>query len=200
LKPKVVVFDLGKVLVDFDYGIAARRLAEKSAASADEVRAVIDQSPLLFRYESAQMTTQEFFTEVKARIGFGGDFDEFAAPFGDIFAELPEMIRLHAEVRARGVPTFILSNTNDIAVSHIRHRFPFFANFDGYILSYECSALKPHARIYEITEQRTGCRGAEILFLDDKPENVEAADQRGWQTICHASAAESGAKVRALLS
>jgi 2-haloacid dehalogenase len=200
LKPKVVVFDLGKVLVDFDYGIAARRLAEKSTANADEVRAVIDQTALLFRYESALMTTEEFFNEVKSRVGFRGDFEEFAAPFGDIFAELPEMISLHAEIRALGLPTFILSNTNDIAVSHIRRRFPFFVNFDGYILSYECGALKPHARIYEITEQRTGCRDAEILFLDDKPENVEAAAQRGWQTICHASAVESSAKVRALIS
>lgn len=199
MSPKVVVFDLGKVLVDFDYGLAARRLAENSTASAAEVRAVIDQTPLLFRYEEGQMTTQEFFTEVKARIGFRGGFEEFAAPFGDIFTELPEMTALHAELRARGVPTFILSNTNDIAISHIRRRFPFFANFDGYVLSYECAALKPHARIYEITEERTGCRGGEILFLDDKPENVEAAVPRGWQTICHVSAAESRARVRSLL-
>jgi 2-haloacid dehalogenase len=200
LKVKAVVFDLGKVLVDFDYGIAARRLAEKSSATSEQVRAVIDQSPLLFRYEGAQMTTQEFFAEVKAQISFRGGFEEFAAPFGDIFTELPEMIALHAEIRMRGLPTFILSNTNDIAISHIHRRFPFFANFDGYVLSYECAALKPHARIYEITEQRTGCLGAEILFLDDKPENVEAAAQRGWQTICHSSAVESSAKVRALIS
>ena len=200
MKPKVVVFDLGKVLVDFDYGIAARRLAENSSASAAEVRAVIDQTPLLFRYEGGQMTTQAFFTEVKSRIGFRGDFEAFAEPFGDIFTELPEMIALHAELRARDVPTFILSNTNDIAIAHIRRRFPFFANFDGYVLSYECAALKPHARIYEITEQRTGCQGAEILFLDDKPENVEAAAARGWLTICHVSAAESTAKVREILS
>ena len=199
MSPKVVVFDLGKVLVDFDYGLAAHRLAENSTASAAEVRAVIDQTPLLFRYEEGQMTTQEFFTEVKARIGFRGGFEEFAAPFGDIFTELPEMTALHAELRAGGVPTFILSNTNDIAISHIRHRFPFFTNFDGYVLSYECAALKPHARIYEITEERTGCRGGEILFLDDKPENVEAAVPRGWQTICHVSAAESRARVRSLL-
>ncbi len=199
MKVKAVVFDLGKVLVDFDYGLAARRLAEDSTVSAAEVRAVIDQTPLLFRYEGGQMTTQDFFSEVKARISFRSGFEEFAAPFGDIFTELPEMIALHAEIRARGLPTFILSNTNDIAISHIRRRFPFFANFDGYVLSYECAALKPHPRIYEITEQRTGCRAAEILFLDDKPENVEAAAQRGWQTICHASVAESSAKVRSLL-
>ena len=72
MKVKAVVFDLGKVLVDFDYGIAARKLAEKSVLAVDEVRALIDQSPLLFRYERAGMTTQEFFAEVRQRIGYTG--------------------------------------------------------------------------------------------------------------------------------
>lgn len=199
MKVKAVVFDLGKVLVDFDYGIAARTLAAKSSASAEEVRAIIDQTPLLFRYESTQMTTQEFFDEVRRRIGFRGNFDEFAASFGNIFTEIPEMTRLHAEIRRRGVPTFVLSNTNEIAVGHIRRNFPFFANFTDYIFSFEHGTLKPENRIYEITEQRTGCRGGEVLFLDDKPENVEAGTKRGWRTICHRAAQESAELVRDFL-
>jgi FMN phosphatase YigB (HAD superfamily) len=199
LKVKAVVFDLGKVLVDFDYGIAARTLAAKSTSSADEVRAVIDQTPLLFRYESTQMTTQEFFEEVRRRIRYRGDFDEFAASFGDIFTEIPAMTALHAEIRARQLPTFILSNTNEIAVGHIRRNFPFFADFADYIFSFEHGVLKPEDRIYEITEQRTGCRGSEILFLDDKPENVAAGAKRGWRTICHRTARESAELVRDFL-
>ena len=196
---KAVVFDLGKVLVDFDYGIAARTLARQSTQSAEAIRIIIDQSPLLFRYEGGGMTTEEFFSEVQKQIGFNGTFTEFAAAFGDIFTEMPAMTRLHAELRSHGVPTFILSNTNDIAIGHIRRNFPFFASFTDYIFSYEHAALKPHARIYEVTEQRTGCRGGEILFLDDKVENVAAAAARGWGTICHYSAEESTAKVRELI-
>ena len=109
------------------------------------------------------------------------------------------MTRLHAELRARAVPTFILSNTNDIAVGHIRRNFPFFAHFTGYIFSFEQGVLKPHQRIYEITEQHTGCRGGEILFLDDKPENTASAASCGWQVICHQSAAASIEQVRALV-
>lgn len=191
MKVRAVVFDLGKVLVDFDYGIAARTLARQSKASADEIRALIDQSPLLLRYESAQMTTQQFFTAVREQIGFEGRFEEFAAAFGDIFTEIPAMTQLHAELRERGFPTFILSNTNEIAVTHIRRNFPFFANFADYIFSYEHNVLKPQERIYEITEQCSGRRGPEIVFLDDKPENVEAAARRGWRTICHRSPEES---------
>jgi len=199
MKVKAIVFDLGKVLVDFDYGIGASKLSIQSKASADEIRALIDQSPLLFRYESAQMTTPQFFDEVRRQIGFRGAFTEFANSFADIFTEITAMTRLHAEVRALGLPSFILSNTNEIAIAHVRKNFPFFANFTGYVFSYEHAVLKPHERIYELTEQHCGYRGGEILFLDDKLENVAAAAKRGWQTVCHRVPEESAAKVRALL-
>jgi epoxide hydrolase-like predicted phosphatase len=200
LNINAVVFDLGKVLVDFDYGIAAQKLALQSKASAAEIQEVIDQSTLLFRYEAAKMTTPQFFEKVRRQIGFQGTFEEFTAAFADIFTEIPEMTRLQSEVRSAGLATFVLSNTNEIAITHVRRNFPFFARFNGYIFSYEHGVLKPHERIYEIAEQRIGSWGGEILFLDDKPENVKAAAARGWQTLCHRSPEESIATVRALLS
>jgi len=42
--PEVVVFDLGKVLLDFNYDIAIRRFAERSEAGIDEVRKLINSS------------------------------------------------------------------------------------------------------------------------------------------------------------
>jgi FMN phosphatase YigB (HAD superfamily) len=200
LKPRAIVFDLGKVLVDFDYGIAATRLAARSAKSAAEIRALIDQSPLLHRYEGGGMTTAEFFATVRETTGFAGTFEEFAAPFAEIFTEIPEMIALHDELQARGFPTFILSNTNDIAIAHVRRRFPFFNRVTGHVLSYEQSALKPHREIYEITERITGRRGAELLFIDDRAENVEAAAARGWRTICHVDPATTRLAVDQLLA
>jgi FMN phosphatase YigB (HAD superfamily) len=79
----------------------------------------------------------------------------------------------------------VLSNTNDLAVEHIRRTHPFFHGFDGYLLSYEVGVMKPHDRIYAATEQATGMVGADLLFIDDKPENIETALKRGWQGIIH---------------
>ena len=53
--PKAAVFDLGKVLVDFDYSIAGRRIAARGKMSAAEVQKFIDHSPLLFRFETGQI-------------------------------------------------------------------------------------------------------------------------------------------------
>jgi HAD superfamily hydrolase (TIGR01509 family) len=198
MTPEAVVFDLGKVLVDFDYSIAARRIAARSRTPAAEVQRLIDHAPLLFRYETGQMTRQEFFQEVADVTGFAGTLAEFSEFFADIFTPIPEMVRLHARLKEQRIPTFIFSNTNDLAISHIRGNFAFFSDFDAYVLSYERGAMKPDARIYEAVEQVTGRRGRQLVFLDDRLENAQAGQQRGWHVIHHARPAQSIAELQAL--
>jgi HAD superfamily hydrolase (TIGR01509 family) len=106
------------------------------------------------------------------------------------------MTALHAALRAAGIPAWIFSNTNELADRHIRGRFPFFSNFDGYVLSYEEGAMKPDPRIYEVVERKTGRSGADILYLDDRPENVEAGMARGWRAVLH----ETPEKTKALVA
>jgi HAD superfamily hydrolase (TIGR01509 family) len=196
--PSIVVFDLGKVLLEFDYSIAGRRLAAKADLSDQAVKQFLDQSPLLHRFETGLMTQQEFFEEVRQQTGYRGSFEEFGGYFADIFWEIPPMVELHATLRRNGIPTYIFSNTNDLAMVHIHRNFPFFANFDGYILSYEVKAMKPDAKIYEALEQITGKSGAEILYLDDRPENVAAGAARGWQVILHSDPEKSRAAIERL--
>jgi FMN phosphatase YigB (HAD superfamily) len=191
IKPSIAVFDLGKVLVDFDYSIAGRRIAAKSKLSDAEVQKFLDQSPLLYRYETGLMTRQEFFETVRDHTGYHGGIEEFSGFFADIFTEMPEMTALHDAIRRKGIPTYIFSNTNDLAVEHIQRAFPFFANFDGYIYSHEVGAMKPAAKIYEALEQMSGKRGADIVYLDDRPENIAAGAARGWQTILQTEPAKS---------
>jgi len=196
--PSIVVFDLGKVLLDFDYSIAGRRIAAQTDLCPGEVQKFLDHSPLLYRYETGLMTQQEFFEEVRRQTGFRGSFDEFASHFADIFWEISPMVELQAELRRRGIRTYIFSNTNDLAMGHIRRNFSFYANFDGYILSYEVRAMKPDPKIYEALEKTAGKRGAEVLYLDDRAENVEAGAARGWQVILQTDPAKSRAEIQKL--
>ncbi len=182
-RPDIVVFDLGKVLLDFDYGIVADKIAAQGRMLAKEVLGIIGQTPLLFRYETGLLTKAQFFAEVRAATGFGGGLEEFSELFGDIFVPIEPMIELQAELQRSGIPTYIFSNTNELATEHIRKRFPFFNTFNGYILSYQHGAMKPDARLYEVVERESGRRQSEILYLDDRPENIAAGAARGWQVI-----------------
>ena len=191
--PSIVVFDLGKVLVDFDYSIAARKVTARSARAVEHLRSFLESSPLLVQYETGRLTRREFFAEICRATGFQGTLAEFGEFFADIFTAIPPMIELHAGLHRRGIPTYIFSNTNDLAVEHIRRNFPFFRNFDGYIFSYEVGAMKPNPKIYEALEKLTGRRGVEILYIDDRPENVAGGAARGWQTILHETPEETRA-------
>lgn len=195
--PKVIVFDLGKVLLEFDYSIAARRLAAKGTRSAEEVRQLINQTDLLHRFETGLMTEAEFFEKVCEGAGFSGDYAEFLDIFSDIFEPIPEMIETHEALRQLGVPTFIFSNTNSIAIPHIRKTYPFFSQFTGYVLSYEHGSMKPHGKLYEAVEKLTGHRGTKILYIDDRPENIEAGARRGWQVILQEDPARTRDQIRA---
>src|SRR5437870_12542003 len=94
ITPKVVIFDLGKVLLDFDYSIASGRIALKGKMPPAEIRAFIDHSPLLFRFETGLLTKQSFYDEVCAATGFCGSFEEFSGFFSDIFVPIEPMVQL----------------------------------------------------------------------------------------------------------
>jgi HAD superfamily hydrolase (TIGR01509 family) len=196
--PKTVAFDLGKVLVDFDYSIAARRIAARGTVTLLEIAQYINQSTVFVQYETGLVTTEQFYTEVRRVTGFRGDLAEFSQCFADIFSAMEPMIQLQAALRRRGLTTYAFSNTNELAVEHIRRTFPFYSDFDGHILSYEQGAMKPDAKIYEAMELASGKRGPEILYLDDRPENIAAGAARGWQVILQESPEKSRAAIQKL--
>ena len=191
-----LIFDLGKVLVDFDYRQAAKQIARRAQSSPDVIRKLIDQSHLLHRFEMGQISSEQFFDEVRTVTGFDGSLEEFAPLFADIFVPVDEMIELHREVKAQGFLTYVLSNTNALAVGHIRRAFPFFAHFDDYIFSFEHGAMKPDERIYRVVEDLTGRNGADLIFIDDREENLLPAAALGWRTILQ----ETPARTRAHLA
>jgi glucose-1-phosphatase len=194
--PSVVVFDLGKVLVDFDYGIAAANIARRSKLTPQQVRKTLDLAPSLARFESGLMTNEQFAAEVCASCGFSGTLDEFHEAFADIFTEIKPMTAIQAALRANHIPTCIFSNTNGLAVDHIRRRFPFFSQFDNYVLSYEQGAMKPDGKIYAAVERATGHAGEAILYLDDRAENVQGGLARGWRALLHETPEKTIAAMR----
>lgn len=197
-QPSVVVFDLGKVLVDFDYGIAVRRFAERSDAGIEQIEQLVA-SPIQVEFEAGKITTDEFFEAVRGEAGFRGDRAEFISIFADIFWPMETMIAFFERLKSLGIPNCIFSNTNEIAIGHIRDRFPFYSCFDHYVLSFEEGTMKPDEPIYDLVEQRTGESGAAILYIDDRPENIETGRSRGWQTILQDDEFASVARAKALL-
>jgi FMN phosphatase YigB (HAD superfamily) len=100
--PAAIVFDLGKVLIDFDYGLSARHLARTATSTAAQIKDLIDHSSLLFDYEKGHLTSRQFHEAIRQKTGYPGSFDEFAGVFADIFSPIDEMIELHQSLKNQG--------------------------------------------------------------------------------------------------
>ena len=188
---RVVAFDIGKVLLDFDYNIFVNRMAPRTNMDETGLNAFLNQSPLLAKYESGQLTSMEFAEIVRMETGFEGLENEFAAFFEEIFTPIPDVIEMHREIAQSGMATYTFSNTNEMAVRHMSREYDFWSRFTGHVLSHEVKALKPETKMYDFLERATGCRGDEIAYVDDRPENVEAGGARGWKAIQHRTPKET---------
>ena len=113
---QVVAFDIGKVLLDFDYSIFVRRMAPRTSMTESTLDDFLNQSPLLIEYESGRLSSSEFFAAVQRETQFNGNESEFATFFEDIFTPDEEMVGLHQRIVEAGLETYTFSNTNDMAV------------------------------------------------------------------------------------
>jgi FMN phosphatase YigB (HAD superfamily) len=182
---KAVVFDLGKVLLHFDFGIAAKNLARHADATAEEILAQINQTPHLHAYERGEVSSEAFYQNIGTLCGYHESFEVFSNDFADIFEEWDVMVEFMRSLKSKQVPIMVFSNTNEIAVSFIRETYPFFNEFDHHCYSYEHGMMKPTSALYEKVEQILGRQGKDLFFIDDKAENVEAAIERGWSGQIH---------------
>ncbi|MCH5334616.1 MAG: HAD family phosphatase [Alistipes sp.] len=81
---------------------------------------------------------------------------------------------LIADLKAAGYKLYVLSNMSLEFIQFLR-RLPVYSHFDGEVVSCEELTVKPEPRIYEILLSRYGLDPCESMFIDDRPENTEAA-------------------------
>ena len=86
-------------------------------------------------------------------------------------------------LRASGKPVYALSNFAHETFALAEREYDFLSEFDDRVISGHVGVVKPDPRIYEILFKRVGQRPGELLFIDDSPANVRAAEALGMATI-----------------
>lgn len=198
MKPLAVVFDLGGVLVHVDSAKALRELRVHCTAGAGYTPDVAGMQNLVQALERGELGTNAFYEAVCRHEALSVGVERFCDAYCDIFSPIEGMIAAHAALRRAGVATYLFSNTSALHFERIRSRNAFMAGFGAYFLSYELGCMKPEARAYAAVENATGHRGEELVFIDDRPENVEGAALRGWRAIRHESPPLTVAALKAL--
>jgi HAD superfamily hydrolase (TIGR01509 family) len=183
MKISAVCFDLGKVLLDFDWTQVLAAIAEKSPLPREEIGARLSHNGEVLGYERGAITTAKFFAHLKKTLEYKGTTKELRRAFTEIFTPLTENIAL-AALLAPHYPLAIISNTNDAHITYAEGAYSFFSLFPHRIYSHEVGAMKPDLKIYERARDAVGLPDpAEMLFIDDLEPNILGAVALGWQTI-----------------
>ncbi|MCZ8131916.1 MAG: HAD-IA family hydrolase [Steroidobacteraceae bacterium] len=179
-----VVFDVGHVLVDADYGPFLRLLEDHGvrANSMDEACERIG----LAAHEAGRLGADDFLDRIDALAVRRFDRARLLAEWNGMYRAVEPMLAL-----ARGLAAthrvHLLSNMGEIHWAHLEAAFGIPSLGHGAVASWEARCLKPEPAIYAEAERRFALRPAHTLFVDDRADNCAAAIARGWRAIRHVS-------------
>jgi len=180
LPPQAVLFDIGNVLLKFDFNRAARAMAADSAAPAEEIRALLDSWQ--HRHETGGVSSEDFGAAVREGIGYQSTEAVFREHFSDIFTPNEPMWDFARSLFGK-VPVFLFSNISLWHESWVFEKYPEFALFDGGFYSWRIGAMKPDSAFYQAALDTLPFAPERIAYMDDMPLNVAGGVQAGFRSI-----------------
>ncbi len=177
------LFDIGNVIVDFDFDRASRTLREVCTCPGDPMKTITD---LRDQLEVGSIDGEAFADAAIERIGFPGDREEFVLIYQDIFTPNQKIWNLIDRLSGN-YPLYLLSNTSDLHHAGLLRDYPVFSVFQGGVFSYAAKATKPGSQIFQAALRELPINASTTLYLDDLSDNVAEGRRQGFSSFCYNS-------------
>ena len=178
---KVILFDLGNVLVDLGAQEDFAKVFNISAGSESELWEMWLKSSAVKAFDSGQIPLPKFVDQLLLETGskqnpqdFIKDFIGWPKGLFDGAIDLLDRIPAHYH-RA------VLSNTNDAHWARLMDEMKLSGKFHSYFASHQVGLVKPDLDLFDYVVASLGVEANSILFLDDNQMNIDAALSRGLQ-------------------
>ncbi|HOJ36635.1 MAG TPA: HAD family phosphatase [Ignavibacteriales bacterium] len=179
---KTIVFDLGNVLIPFDYSIMINKLNNIQENLGNYYYNWYKTNYHYHRdFEKGLISENEFIDLNLNTLNYLIDKNTFCKYYSEIFIENRKVTSLLPELKQK-YKLVLLSNTNSIHKKFGWEQYKFLENFDHLVLSYEVKYVKPEKEIYLHTQNIFSNQPQEIFYIDDVLEYIQAAHNIGWNT------------------
>jgi len=180
----VLLFDLGRVVLDIDFGNVMSVWAGHAGCTPAELAGRFAMNDSFKHHEVGQIDDAAFFASLRQSLGIGITDDQFLEGWNAIFAgEMPGIAPLLARAGKR-LPLYAFSNTNPAHVAHFSKTYAdVLGHFRQVFLSSSIGLRKPEAEAYDHVVKAIGVPASRILFFDDSAANIEGARARGLATV-----------------
>ncbi len=179
-KIKAVLFDLGKVILHFNFDQAFKKMSKHCALTPKDIEDYFVSSGLEVLYDGGKISSIEFYRQVKRSLKHSLTFGEFKNTWNRIFTPDKNIARLIRSLKKSGYRLVLISNTNAMHYEYIRAKHPIMKNFNRIVLSYKEKMRKPDERLYRIAARACGATPHEIFYIDDRSDLTEAASALGF--------------------
>ena len=180
---KVIVFDLGNVLIPFDYKRILRNMNKIDNNLGERfLKKYYDNYHIHKKYEKWEISDDEFIKILMEWSEEKIDPERLKHIYSDLFEVNDNVTSLLPKLKKR-YNLVLLSNTNFIHQKYGWEKYEFLKSFDKLILSHEVGATKPDEKIYKAVEDYTKQPPETHIFIDDIPEYVDGAKKLGWNGI-----------------
>ncbi|MGO9896815.1 MAG: HAD family hydrolase [Bryobacteraceae bacterium] len=179
---RAIIFDLGKVLIDFDFARGYQALEGRCPYSTAEIRRRLASTDLVERFETGLVEPHDFVSQLGNLLSLNIGYTEFCGIWSSIFgpALIPQPMLADLSERYRLV---LLSNTNAIHYQALCQRYPLLDYFQHRVLSFEVNAMKPAAKIFQCAIEAAGCPPQQCFYTDDIAAYTEAARNLGIDAV-----------------
>ena len=182
-KYSAIVFDLGQVIVPFDYKYFVEKVNKHKSGIGETFLELYNQNYSIHRnYEKGLITEAVFISKMLEYLDDCIDGETFCKYWSDIFSVDEKVVSLLPELKKR-FNLFLISNTNSIHKKYGFEHYEFLKLFDKLFLSHEVGFIKPEKEIYQAVEKVSGFPSEEHIFIDDILEYVNVAKNLNWDGI-----------------
>lgn len=173
------LFDIGRVLLDFDFESSLRRLLPADIHDPTErLKRIIARKD---EFEAGLISAEDFTVWALEILGSHASVSEFRQAWRDIFTANVPMWQCVRKLSANGHRLVLISNTNTIHCPWIFETYPEFSYFESAILSFEVGYVKPHPEIYHYAINTHLLDPMSTIYIDDMPQNIAIGSNLGFQ-------------------
>ncbi|HOJ93843.1 HAD family phosphatase [Fervidobacterium sp. 2310opik-2] len=179
---KNVVFDLGRVLIDWQpYEYMIKKFGKETAEFLERV---------IFNSKEWNLMDKGIINEHELWNLFIYKHPEYKIPIEhlkenvtNLLIEIKDNTKLLEPLKAMGYKLYVLSNFSEMNFAYVYRKYDFFKKFDGMVISSHVKQIKPDKEIFEILIERYNIIPQESLFVDDRLENIQTAEILGFEFI-----------------
>ena len=197
---KNVVFDIGNVLVNFRWRELMCELGFSPECIATLTGNMV-QHPLWDELDMGIRPHADIISDMKALSPmYARQIDCFFDNIGSVVCRQPHSAAWPAELKARGMGVYLLSNYPDWVFELHRPDFEFLPYVDGMVVSAHVHMMKPDPRIYRLLLEKYSLSAEECVFIDDRADNCVAAEGVGMRAIHFTSAEQAQSELEDMLT